>query len=124
MTDPITAFAANHANARRRSFRVGEFTVMVEPHDDGDAQQEAFTRHLAALCGVVPRDRMTLLGPGYVREQNGKLWLLGKRETGFVAYGVPVVGWPELFATYAVRPGEHGRDEHGEYWQVVPEVSP
>lgn len=59
MADPkiavpkITAFCPNHANARRRSFRIGEFTVLVEPHEDDKAQEE-FTRKLAeAAAGLV-----------------------------------------------------------------------
>jgi hypothetical protein len=45
----ITAYCPNHKNARRRSFRIGEFTVMVEPHEDDKAQEE-FTRKLAEVA--------------------------------------------------------------------------
>ena len=48
----ITAFAARHDGARRRSFEVGPFTVVVEPHED-DAAQAAFVEALArAAVGV------------------------------------------------------------------------
>src|SRR3990170_7811445 len=113
MHDAIVSFMQAPNGGRRRVFSVGPFTVMVEPHED-DASQEAFTRQLAGLCGVVPRDKTELLGPGYVRAQGDKLWLLGHREKGFAAFGYPVTSWDELFAIYAVRPGEHGCDEPGE----------
>lgn len=45
----VTAFAPNHAGARRRAFNALGFRVYVEPHDDDDAAQEAFTRWLAGL---------------------------------------------------------------------------
>ena len=45
----VHAFMARHDGARRRSFTVGRFTVMVEPHED-DAEQAAFTAALAAAA--------------------------------------------------------------------------
>jgi hypothetical protein len=44
-TPKITAYMMT-SNGRRRSFRIGEFAVMVEPHEDDKAQAE-FTQKLA-----------------------------------------------------------------------------
>lgn len=49
MSSPkITAYMMT-SNGRRRSFKIGEFTVMVEPHEDDKAQEE-FTRKLAEVA--------------------------------------------------------------------------
>ena len=49
-------------------------TVQVEPHED-DVAQAAFTERLARLLGVVPREKIKLLGPAYVRfTQKGEMW--------------------------------------------------
>lgn len=45
----VVAFMPYPHGGRRRSFEAGEFTVMVEPHDD-DQAQAAFTERLAALA--------------------------------------------------------------------------
>ena len=48
----IVAFMANEHGARRRSFTVGRFTVVVEPHSDDDSAQAAFARRLAEFAEV------------------------------------------------------------------------
>jgi hypothetical protein len=50
----VTAYMQASNGGRRRSFEVGPFRVMIEPHED-DAAQEEFTRWLAALCDATPR---------------------------------------------------------------------
>lgn len=45
----VTAFAINPCGGRRRAFKVGRFTVMVEPHEDDEGQAE-FTERLAAAA--------------------------------------------------------------------------
>ncbi len=45
----VHAFAQTANGGRRRTFDVGDFTVVVEPHED-DAAQARFTERLAALC--------------------------------------------------------------------------
>lgn len=117
----ITAYMPGEHGARRRSFAAGRFTVIVEPHEDDEAQ-ESFTRQLAECCGVLPFERTRLLGPGYVRvDSTGQMWLLNNRERGLGHSARSIRDWADLFTRYAVRPGDHGTDAHGEWWQVVPE---
>lgn len=48
----VAEYMRNNAGARRRSFDAGPFRVFVEPHDDDDEAQSAFTRRLADLAGA------------------------------------------------------------------------
>jgi hypothetical protein len=45
-TTRVHAFAPSYNGGRRRTFEIGPFTVMVEPHED-DAAQDSFTAALA-----------------------------------------------------------------------------
>lgn len=46
----VNEFMKNESGARRRSFDAGPFHVIVEPHNDDDAAQAAFTQRLARLA--------------------------------------------------------------------------
>lgn len=122
--EAISAFMPAANGGRRRMFTAAQFAVTVEPHED-DAAQAKFTEQLARSCGALPApERQRVLGPVYVRRiPGGQLWMLGKRESGLAAFGYPVESWAAMFAAWAVVPGEHGRDEHGEYWRLDPEVA-
>jgi hypothetical protein len=50
----VTAFSARHDGGRRRTFDVGPFSVVVEPHED-DAAQAAFTAALALAAADIVR---------------------------------------------------------------------
>jgi len=117
----IVVFGAGQVGSgRRRQFECDGFTVQVEPHED-DVAQAAFTKRLAQLAGVVPREKLRLLGPAYVRfAPSGEMLLLGKREKGLAHFGYVVASWEKLFRDYAVEPGGCGEDEHGKWWAVVP----
>lgn len=132
----------------RRAFDVGACRVLVEPSDDasddaagalaealaGDsarwedlrgrftgvvAENEMLKARIAKLEMLVPpKQPQRLLAPGYVRFTGGAMWLLGKRETGFAAWGVRLDGWDELFRRYDVKVTACGEDEHGQWWEV------
>jgi hypothetical protein len=80
---------------------------------------EALERELAfANSRVAPKAPARLLGPGFVRfTESGELWLLGKRETGWAAFGFRCDSWDDLFRRYDVRVTAHGSDEHGMWWK-------
>lgn len=62
-----------------------------------------------------------LLGPGCLRfDAHGKLWLLGKRERGWAAFGVCVRDWDTAFRRFDMRITGHGTDETGEFWTAEP----
>lgn len=71
---------------------------------------------LATLKQLAPA---RLMGTGYVRFTTaGAMWLLGKRESGWAAFGYRLADWDELFRRYNVRVTGHGTDEHGAWWSV------
>lgn len=83
---------------------------------------EAAERELARLRGLVPpASPVRVLAPGFVRfDTQGRLWLLGHRETGWSSFGVLCADWDDLFRRYNVRIAAHGVDEFGPYWTAVP----
>ena len=48
----VVEYCRNASGARRRAFTAGPFRVIVEPCDDDDAAQAAFTRRLADFAAV------------------------------------------------------------------------
>lgn len=132
----LVAFAESPNGGRRRSFSVGDFTVVVEPHER-DEKQRAFTEELASALPelakarakirdleqhIQPKNPVRLLGPGFVRwDGQGQMWLLNNRERGFGEWGVMLDDWDELFRRYSVRVTGAGADEHGSWVQVEPE---
>lgn len=50
----VTAFMQNENGGRRRSFHVGPFKVMVEPHEDDEAQARFTAALAAAAVEVLP----------------------------------------------------------------------
>jgi len=72
-----------------------------------------------AKTKIAPARGAQLFGTGYVRfTSTGELWCLGKRETGWSAFGFRFNDWDELFRRFNVRVTGHGTDEHGEWWSV------
>ena len=67
-----------------------------------------------------PEKPARVLGPLCVRMQNGELWALNKRETGWSSSGFLVGSWDELFRRWDVIVTEHGVDKHGAYWMCEP----
>lgn len=146
----IAVFAPMANGGRRRSFRAGCCNVAIEPDDaesddaagalaeallgeyarweDLRGRYTGAVAEIAALKSriaklellVPPKQPQRLLGPGYVRFAAGAMWLLGKRETGFAAWGVRLDGWDELFRRYDVKVTAQGEDEHGQWWEVQP----
>lgn len=70
---------------------------------------------------VPPPTPVRMLGPGCVRfDEQGRLWLLNKRESGWASWGVICDGWDDLFRRYAVVITATGKDEHGLWWIAEP----
>lgn len=68
---------------------------------------------------VPPKAPLRIFGRGFVRfDADKSLWLLGKREAGWSAFGFRLDSWDDLFRRYDVRVVECGADEHGSWWAV------
>ena len=101
---------------RRRSFKVGDFAILVEPHEDDD-RQRAFTAHAMVALGVAPRSR--LIGLGCVRPNpRGGVSLLNRRSGGWASRSYEYASWSELMSCWDLKPVACGTDEHGEYVAV------
>lgn len=131
----IHEYMANSSGARCRGFDLLGFSVRVEACNDNDAAQKEFTTALSTAlseleaarcenaelrCRIPEKGAVKLMGPGYVRFQNGNLWLLGKRETGWAAWGVRLQDWDDLFRQFDVRVSAVDTDEFGPYVVVEP----
>ncbi len=74
---------------------------------------------LDAQAKLPPPSPVRLLGVGTVRfDEQGRMWLMNKRETGWGSFAVPVADWDDLFRRYNVRVTEHGVDSAGAWWSV------
>jgi site-specific DNA-methyltransferase (adenine-specific) len=49
------------------------------------------------------------------RDEQGRWWLLNRRDRGFGEFGYSFASLEELLAAYAVTPGAEAQDEHGTY---------
>ena len=87
---------------------------------DADERAEVAAREKAAMAAKVPPTRPArVLAAGYVRfDERGGIWLMGKRETGWSAFGVRCDSWDDLFRRYDVRVTGHGTDDTGLWWRV------
>lgn len=102
---------ADHASAlARRDEKIERLTKQVE----------LLSRELRVVNGRVPPPApVRLLGTGYVRfAEDGRPWLLSRREGGWAEVGVRCESWDDLFRRYDVRVVEHGVDEHSAWWAV------
>ena len=98
------------------------WTALEAERDEAVRRAAELSRENARLSRLVPPpEPVRTLAPGCVRfADDGRLWLLNRREGGWASWGVPCTGWDDLFRRYAVRITEHGTDEHGAYWITVP----
>ncbi len=91
-------------------------------HERDHAVKSAHIAHdkmLDAQAKLPPASPVRLLGVGTVRfDENGRMWLMNKRETGWSSFAVPVADWDDLFRRYNVRVTSHGVDAAGAWWSV------
>lgn len=79
------------------------------------------TRLAHAEARIPPASPVKTMGDGCVRfDDQGRLWLLSKHETGWAAFGFMFDGWDDLFRRYAVRITSYGFDASGPYWIASP----
>lgn len=72
-------------------------------------------------CPALPAPRNVLYTPTVAREdEEGRVWLMGRREGGWAEFGYPYRTWGALLASWDVSVGARGRDENGTYFNISP----
>lgn len=113
--DALVAEAANQI-ADLSSKAAGLVETIAALRDALERQRLELERTRALIPPKVP---LRIFGRGFVRfDADKSLWLLGKRETGWSAFGFRLDSWDDLFRRYDVRVVECGADEHGSWWAV------
>lgn len=93
----------------------------------GTSMAKARARIRELEAAALPPARPTrVLGTGYVRFADGKVWLLNNRERGFGEFGFEFASWDAMFRAFDVQITGHGVDEHGPWWSAenMPKSAP
>lgn len=78
------------------------------------------TGNACETCPISTAKKVKPFGPTVVREdEQGRVWLMNRREGGWAEFGHPYKTWGALLAAWDVTVGARGRDGHGVYFEVT-----